>query len=128
MKKSPLARVNEEFGSKDKLVDAIVGVLERGDEDKDALRKRLLAASNSKLFRLLDLANQVKQAGGRSKLIDALLETSRRGKDKDFRARLEGLTTGRLLDLYRVASRKQKAAAAPAPAPKRGRRGKGKAA
>ena len=33
--KSPLAIVNETFGAKDKLVDKLVGLLDRGDESKD---------------------------------------------------------------------------------------------
>ncbi len=31
LKKSPLSRVKDEFGGKDKLVDKIVGVLDAGD-------------------------------------------------------------------------------------------------
>jgi len=104
MKKTPLTRVNDEFGGKEKLVDAIVDVVERADEDKAALKKRLLAASNSKLMRLLATAKDVKELGGRDKLVDAVAEKQGKGKDKDYRMRLEGYTIGRLLDMYRVAS------------------------
>ena len=69
--KNPLARVKEEFGGKDKLVDKIVGVLETSeDESKDELRKRLLGVSNTKLIRLHSVATRTKagrrarQAGG----------------------------------------------------------------
>src|SRR5262249_10062224 len=102
MKKTPLSRVSDEFGGKEKLVDAIVDVVERGDEDKNALKKRLLAASNTKLMRLLQTAQEVKQLGGRSKLVDAVAEKQGKAKDKDFRSRLETYTIGRLLDMYRV--------------------------
>ena len=105
MKKTPLTRVNEEFGGKDKLVDKIVDVAERGDEDKDALRKRLLAASNTKLMRLLGIATEVKQIGGKEKLIDAILAQEGRAKDKDYRARLMAWSPGRLLDLHHTRQR-----------------------
>src|SRR5262249_45727520 len=104
MKKTPLTRVNDEFGGKGKLVDAIVDAVERGDEDKASLKKRLLAASNTKLMRLLQTAKQVKEVGGKAKLLDAVAERHGKAKDKDYRTRLEGYTIGRLLDMYRVAS------------------------
>jgi hypothetical protein len=114
MKKTPLTRVSDEFGGKEKLVDAIVDVVERGDEEKASLRKRLLAASNTKLMRLLQTAQEVKNLGGRDKLVDAVAEKQGKAKDKDFRTRLESYTIGRLLDMYRVGSRNGR----PAPAPK----------
>ena len=51
-KKAPLAQVNDQFGGKEKLVDKLMGMLDRGEESKDELRTRLLAAANSKLLRL----------------------------------------------------------------------------
>jgi hypothetical protein len=114
MNKAPLSRVNEEFGGKDKLVDAIVNVVERGDEDKEALRKRLQVASNSKLIRLLRTAQQMKEIGGREKLIDSLADTSGKSKDKDFRARLAGFTSGQLLDQHRARTRASARQSAPA--------------
>ena len=62
-KKSPLARVKDEFGGKDKLVDKIVGVLDSGDESKDDLRKRLLGVANGKLIRLHSVATRIKDGG-----------------------------------------------------------------
>ena len=51
--KSPLAQVKETYGSKEKLVDALVGlpegVLDRSD-DKDAWKQQLLTAANAKLL------------------------------------------------------------------------------
>ena len=64
LKQSPLARVKEEFGGKDKLVDKIVGVLDSGDESKDELRKRLLGVSNTKLDAAV-LRRDADQAGRR---------------------------------------------------------------
>ena len=98
--KNPLARVKEEFGGKDKLVDKIVGVLETSeDESKDELRKRLLGVSNTKLIRLHGVATRTKQAGGHDKLAAAAAERMNHGKDKDSVQMRSGLSNGRLLDM-----------------------------
>ena len=91
LKTGPLARVKEEFGGKDKLVDKIVGVLDSGDESKDELRKRLLGVSNTKLIRLFSVATKTKQAGGHDKLVATTAEKLKRTKDKDYVAKLEEL-------------------------------------
>src|SRR6516225_3509675 len=96
LKKSPLERVKEEFGGKDKLVDKIVGVLDSGDESKDELRKRLLGVANSKLIRLFSVATKTKQAGGHDKLVATTAEKLNRAKDKDYVAKLESYSDGRL--------------------------------
>ena len=83
LKQGPLARVKDEFGGKDKLVDKIVGVLDSGDESKDELRKRLLGVSNTKLIRLFSVASQTKQAGGHDKLVSTTAEKLNRAKDKE---------------------------------------------
>ena len=75
MKKSPLAQVKDSFGSKEKLVDALVslpeGVLDRG-EDKDAWKQQLLTAANTKLLKLHTVGSQVsKRFGSKEKLVDA---------------------------------------------------------
>ena len=114
---SPLARVKEEFGGKDKLVDKIVGLLgSTGDEPKDELRKRLLGAANRKLIRLHEVAASLKQHGGHDKLADAAAVGLGRGKDKDYVTKLTTYSSGRLLDMVRVAERHAKAAAATAKA------------
>jgi len=102
--KNPLARVKEEFGGKDKLVDKIVGVLETSeDESKDELRKRLLGVSNTKLIRLHGVATRTKQAGGHDKLVATAAEGMKHGKDKDYVQKLAGLSNGRLLDMVQAA-------------------------
>jgi hypothetical protein len=102
--KSPLARVKDEFGGKDKLVDKIVGVLETSeDESKDELRKRLLGVSNTKLIRLHGVATRTKQAGGHDKLAATAAERLKHGKDKDYVQMLSGLSNGRLLDMVQAA-------------------------
>jgi hypothetical protein len=113
---SPLARVKEEFGGKDKLVDKLVGLVDAGDESKDDLRKRLLGAANSKLLRLHLVATKVKEQGGRDKLAAAAASAAGHGKDKDYVAKLGSFSNGRLVDMLdageRRAKRKAKAAAA----------------
>ncbi len=125
---SPLSRVKEKFGGKDKLVDQIVGLLgSTGDEPKDELRKRLLGAANRKLIRLHDVATGLKQHGGHDKLADAAATGLGRAKDKDYVQKLTTFSAGRLLDMVRVAERRAKGvsakaaakAAAPARAEKR---------
>ena len=112
LKTGPLARVKEEFGGKDKLVDKIVGVLDSGDESKDELRKRLLGVSNTKLIRLFSVATKTKQAGGHDKLVATTAEKLKRTKDKDYVAKLEQFSNGRLLDVLSAAERRNGAAAA----------------
>jgi hypothetical protein len=111
LKQSPLARVKEEFGGKDKLVDKIVGVLDSGDEGKDELRKRLLGVANSKLIRLFSVATKTKQAGGHDKLVAATADKLNRGKDKDYVAKLDEYSDGRLLDVLQTAERRSGASA-----------------
>jgi hypothetical protein len=107
---SPLARVKEEFGGKDKLVDKIVGLLgSTGDEPKEELRKRLLGAANRKLIRLHEVATSLKQHGGHDKLADAAAAGVGRAKDKDYVTKLGTYTSGRLLDMVRVSERHAKA-------------------
>ena len=111
LKTGPLARVKQEFGGKDKLVDKIVGVLDSGDESKDELRKRLLGVSNTKLIRLFSVATKTKQAGGHDKLVTSTAEKLNRAKDKDYVAKLDQFSDGRLLDMLGAAEGRSAAAA-----------------
>ena len=114
---SPLSRVKETFGGKDKLVDQIVGLLgSTGDEPKDELRKRLLGAANRKLIRLHEVATGLKQHGGHDKLADAAAAGLGRAKDKDYVQKLTTYSAGRLLDMVRVAERRKKESSAARPA------------
>jgi hypothetical protein len=111
-KKAPLALVTEQFGGKDKLVDKLVGLLET-DQTKEDLRKKLLPVSNRKLLRLLRVATAVKEShGSREKLVAATAAALGRTKDKDYVAKLESLSTGRLLDLATTAERRKRRAQA----------------
>ena len=112
--KSPLARVKEESGGKDKLVDAIVGLMGSGDEPKDDMRRRLLGAANSKLIRLHGVATQMKELGGKDGLAAAAALELGRAKDKDYVTKLESLPSGRLVDVLQSARRRNRRRAAPA--------------
>lgn len=109
MKKSPLALVNENHGSKEKLVEALVslpdGVLDR-PEDKGAWKEQLQKAANSKLLKLFETGSAVaKRFGNKEKLVDTLLDFQRRGKDADFRAKLLVLPVGKLYDRLQTTER-----------------------
>jgi hypothetical protein len=93
-------------------------MLDSGDESKDDLRKRLLAAPNKKLLNLHRVATTVKEKfGSRDKLVAETASLLAHGKDKTFLEGLENWSDSRLLDRATVAARKAKAAAA-AKAPK----------
>ncbi len=107
--KSPLAIVNETFGAKDKLVDKLVGLLDRGDESKDDLRKRLSSAANVKLLHLHEVATTVKERyGSHDGLVEQVAKSLGRSKDKPFVERLAAYSDARLVDLARASDRRQK--------------------
>ncbi len=108
--KSPLSIVNETFGAKDKLVDKLMAMLDRDEEPKDELRKRLLAAANSRLLNLHRVATTVKDKfGSRDKLVAQVATLTGKAKDKNFIARLDSQSDARLLDMALAAERKAKA-------------------
>ena len=115
LKKSPLSRVKDEFGGKDKLVDKIVGILDSGDESKEDLRKRLLGVANGKLIRLHGVATRTKAAGGHDKLAAATADKLKHGKDKDYVAKIGEYSNARLLDMLSAGERAAIVRASPRP-------------
>lgn len=110
-KQAPLAQVVERFGSKEKLVDKLMGMLDKGEATKDEFRTRLLAAANSKLLRMHDVHVEITEKfGSKEKLVDAVLELMKRAKDADYREKLLAFSNNRLLDLFRSKKKKAKAA------------------
>lgn len=110
--KAPLQLVNELHGGKEKLVDKLMGLLDRGDESKDEFRRRLLAAPNSKLLRLFNVVTEIKeQFGDKEKLVDAILGLMNRAKDNDYREKLLSFSPTRLFDLHRSWQKKKPRAA-----------------
>jgi hypothetical protein len=122
--KSPLAVVKERFGDKAKLVDALKAFvnedlwLGRTSTDRGKT-KGLENISNTKLLRLHLIFSEVKDKfGTRAKLIDAIVDSEKRGKDAGFRKRLEEYPVPRLYDLYKSSAKRAKAASAKAEAAK----------
>lgn len=112
--------MKERFGSKEKLVKAVEGLatkdlwLNRVSEDKGLSR-----VSNAKLLRLhAALEDAKKRFGSRDKLIAALCDIEKRGKDEGYKARLASYPLPRLLDLHASAEKRAKKPVKPA-APKK---------
>ncbi len=108
MKKSPLAQVKEEFGSKQELVSRLKPLLERNEGESDeAFDLRINTTSNRKLLRLWATEHAVKDGfGSREKLVDAIVQLKFGKSNADFAARLGTYSKARLLDLHRALSQK----------------------
>src|SRR5205807_692051 len=108
------ARQKDEHGSKEKLVDRLItvlGAITKSEEDKDELKARLLAASNKKLLRLFDVGSEIKEKfGSVEKLAEATAKAVGRVKDAPYVDKLKTLAPNKLLDAFRAASRRNKAA------------------
>jgi hypothetical protein len=114
-KKPPVTRTKEEHGSKEKLVDRLVGLLAqitKSDESKDDLKGRLLAASNKKLLRLDEIAHAIKEKfGSVEKLAVETAQALGRAKDAPYVDKLKAMTPARLLDLFRASEKRAKKSA-----------------
>ena len=108
-KMTPLETVKERFGSKDKLVEAVVALVAKGKDDRTDLTDKLRSAANSKLLRLHERMTTIQERwGGLEQLVDEILTKMNRTKDEDYRESLLERTPGRLLDLVRRAGTKKK--------------------
>ncbi len=108
MKKTPLQKVKDQFGSKDKLVDELVGILEPDEgESKDEFAARLKLVANAKLLHLHELGAKVTELGGRESLATKVAELQGQAKDEDYVEKLKTFSMGRLLDMYQSESRRQ---------------------
>jgi hypothetical protein len=106
----PLAKLKAAYGSKESLIGKIVEPLAGKDEDTDALRDRLLHASNRQLLRLAKVVETVtKKYGSREKLVAAISAAMNKAKDADYLAKLESFSLPRLFDLARSTERRAKA-------------------
>jgi hypothetical protein len=111
MTKSPLKTVKEKYGSKEALVAAAVKVLApAAGESSEAFAKRLKLVANAKLLHLVQVGEKVKALGGKDALVQKVADLRRQGKDKDYVAKLANAPMSTLLDLYTVATKKQKQA------------------
>lgn len=99
-KKTPLQIVKDKYGSKDKLIDSVVTLVDADEgESADEHKKRLKYVSNAKLLHLVSVAEQAKALGGREGMIEKVLGLKGQPKDHEYRDRLKRLSLGRLLDL-----------------------------
>lgn len=109
----PLARLKAKYGSKDQLIDGIAGSVAAAGDDVDALKSRLLKASNQQLLHMATVVESVKKVyGSREKLIEKLAKGLNKSKDKDYLAQLGKSSLPRLYDLARAAERRVKAVSA----------------
>lgn len=98
--KSPLQTVNEAHGGKEKLVDKVMDLIEKGEEEASELRQRLLTASNKKLLRLLRISETIRQKyGSADKLAAVVANALGRAKDNDYVKKLGEYSPARLLDM-----------------------------
>ncbi len=87
-------------GSKDSVVSSLATALTREGETADQLKAKLSKVSNSKLLHLASVVEAVnKKFGSRAKLITAIAEAKKAGKDKIFVAKLGTLPLPQLLDM-----------------------------
>jgi hypothetical protein len=106
----PLAKLKAAYGSKESLVGKLVDPLAGKDEDTDALKARLLTASNKQLLRLAKVVETVtKKYGSRDKLVASLGKTLNKAKDADFLAKLSSLSLPKLADMAASHERRAKA-------------------
>ena len=118
--KSPMQRVKDAFGDKEKLVAAVEKL---GGDDLWVARtnenKGLAHVSNAKLLRLHRVLSEVKEKfGTREKLVDAILELEKRTKDAGYKQRLSAWPVPRLYDIYRSTAKRHGVAAPGASAAK----------
>jgi hypothetical protein len=69
-------------------------------EDKAGLQARLFHVSNRKLLALMKLQEKLKKNfGDKKNLVEAILANQKRSGDKDYAAKLQKLSVGRLLSI-----------------------------
>ncbi|MFN3198602.1 MAG: hypothetical protein ACE366_09355 [Bradymonadia bacterium] len=108
---TPLQQVKNEFGSKEALVDKLLPMLDKGaEEDNAEFKARLVRVSNAKLLRLWHRENNLRDKfGSREALVDKIVELKTAGKgNADYRRKLLGQSTGRLLNLHSSLARAAK--------------------
>jgi hypothetical protein len=108
VKPSPLQIVKDQFGSREKLVEALVPMVDahHGDSGKAEIRSRLMGLSNQKLLRLYRVEQAVRERfGDRDKLVQHLLDARKEAgltADEDLKAKLDTRSKAQLLDMTRA--------------------------
>lgn len=109
MSESPLQQMKRLHGTKEALVDSLLPSLNaKDDEDKAALKARMLKVSNAKLLKLSGVTKAVSEYGGVDGLAESLAKEIKRAKDGDFVAKLKSLSQKSLLDKMRAAQKVSK--------------------
>lgn len=104
---SPLATVKEKYGSKDKLVAEVAGLIEpRDGESKTELQARLEHVANSTLLHLVEVGQKAKELGGRDKIVARIAELRGQAKDHHFADKLKTRSLGQLIDALESAERR----------------------
>ena len=103
MKKSPLALVVDQFGSKAALAEKLIPRLMKPADESDAdFAKRMGTASNKQLLRLWNAEERVtKDFGSREALIDTIVTQKFVNGDAGYKAKLSQYANTRLLDMAR---------------------------
>lgn len=102
----PKARADA-AGGKAELAKTLASALATDTDSSDVVEGRLKTASNTQLLRLQKVVATVKAKwGSREKLIQAILDGAKKGKDKDYVAKLATFSLPRLVDLAQSAARR----------------------
>ena len=100
---TPLQKIKSEFGSKEALIEKLIPLLDRGaDESEAEFRGRMIRVSNAKLLRLWAREKVLRDGfGSREALVDKIVELKFAGRnpDADFRRKILGFPTGKLLSI-----------------------------
>jgi hypothetical protein len=105
---SPLEIVKDKFGGRAKLVEELAAMVDKqhGDSTTEAAKSRLMGLSNAKLLRLYRVEQVVRERyGDRAKLVAQVIDARKRAGytvDDAYRAKLDGFSKARLLDLARA--------------------------
>ena len=106
MKKAPRQIVQERFETREKLVDAILGMMADGEKD-DRTAAKLKGAKNTQLLRLHAVLGEIQDRfGSKDALIQEIAQRKFAGQNPEqgYIEKLQGYTSGRLLDLHRQVS------------------------
>ncbi len=108
MRPTPLMTVTKNFESRADLVKELSEMVDRqhGDASADDVKSRLMGLSNKKLLRLYRVEQKVRERfGDRDKLIAHIVAArvaAGHTADDTYKAKLDGYTKARLLDMTRM--------------------------
>lgn len=100
---SPLQIVRAQYGSKEKLAEKVLAILDQPEEEeKEAFQHRVHTMSNTKLLRLLQSHETLTaKHGSREALVDKIVKARFPGGNGDYARKIGNYSIPRLLDLGR---------------------------